>query len=103
MSGLDYANTCPIIDRGISMMESELEQHVLGIVEELCPMFSNVRPDCQEWVNETVKYMMQDLEPIFEAVRSSNEDIRSAADKAISELKDEIYDLQSQLEACYED
>lgn len=94
---LDYNNTCPTIDRGISDMEDNLDTMVYNLVQELSPLFCDTDAG-RQFIKDTVKYFTQQIEPIFENVRQSNEDMRKAAEYQINELVDEIDDLQYKLD-----
>lgn len=93
---LDYNNTCPTIGRGISDMEDKLDEMIYDLVQELSPKFSETDAS-RQFITDTVKYFSQQLEPTFELVRESNEGLRTAADQQISELVDEIEDLERQI------
>ena len=38
---LDFHNTCPDVDRGISLMEDTLDSLIYGLVQELSPKFGD--------------------------------------------------------------
>lgn len=93
---LDFHNTCPDVDRGISLMEDTLNSLIYDLVQELNPKFADT--DVAEgFISDTVKYFSQELEPIYENVRQSNVDIRKAADYQIDNLCDRIDDLEHEL------
>jgi len=91
---LDYPNTCPIIDRGISSCSDAISSHVERLVESLFPMLDTLI----NMVQETSYDILQDVEREFEVVRSTNEGMRSAADCQIKDLCDELSELESRCE-----
>lgn len=93
---LDFHNTCPDVDRGISLMEDTLDSLIYDLVQDLSPKFADTDA-AAGFISDTVKYFSQQLEPIYENVRQSNVDIRKAADYQIDELCDKIDDLEYEL------
>ena len=93
---LDFHNTCPDVDRGVSLMEDTLDSLIYDLVQELSPKFGDTDA-AAGFISDTVKYFSQQLEPIYENVRQSNVDIRRAADYQIDELCDKIDDLEHEL------
>lgn len=96
----NYSHTCPDIDREIARAKENIEYFLNATVEELCPMFASVEDEKNEWVAENTKMLYEDLEGCFEAVRKTNEDMRSEAEKqieAVEEFKDELNDELEQL------
>ena len=51
----------------------------------------------QELAQEYANSLYKLIENVFETVRSTNEDMRDAADLQISDLKKEIADLESRI------
>lgn len=93
---LDFYNTCPDVDRGISLMEDTLDSLIYDLVQELSPKFGDTDA-AASFISNTVKYFSQQPEPIYENVRQSNVDIRKAADTQIDVLCDKIDDLEYEL------
>lgn len=95
---LDYPNTCPIIDRGISSCSDAISSHVERLVESLFPMLDTLPVELINMVQDTSYDILQDVEREFEVVRSTNEGMRSAADCQIKDLCDELSELGSKCE-----
>jgi septal ring factor EnvC (AmiA/AmiB activator) len=88
MSGFDYAWTCPKIDKEIAGAQYTIHEFVFSLISEFCPKIP------QEALlilsNENSEALYSDLEGCFEEARKSNEDMRKAAEKQISNLEDEL-------------
>lgn len=101
---LDYGFTCPDIDKNIDSAKETLYDFILETYRELNPLLESVSdnelPVCvKEKAKTDADYLYESLEDIFENVRSVNEDMRRFADKQISDLKDEISELEHELRA----
>lgn len=100
MSGFDYHYTCPDIDKLIVEAKDNIESHIHNILVELCPPiseFCNLPKELQDWVESTTESLYEDLEGVFEGARSSNEDMRSAADLQVRELESELEDALQEI------
>lgn len=103
MSGFDYANTCPAIDNAIDKASDEIKSHIDNMLDEVCPLFTGYSK--LEYVECEAKTLYKALEDVFEETRSTNVDMRRAAEKQIEALESEVSDLQArvtQLERMYE-
>lgn len=91
----DYPWTCPKIDSCISDAKNNIEDLVRDLISDVSPYVEGEYLDklTKEWSD----HFYSNLEGIFEGTRSENEDMRSAADTQISELKDRISDLEEEL------
>lgn len=99
----DYGFTCPDIDSNIDDTKEQVHDFLLDLYRELNPLLEDILDrDIPESVNlkakEDTDYLYSILEDIFENVRNINEDMRKEADTQISELKDRVYDLESEVE-----
>jgi len=98
-----YPHTCPDIDRQISEAKSVLKDYFRDLISDICPVLGAKELD--EIVEKYTKYTYEDLEDIFEKVRSTNEDMREEANRQIESLEDDVSDLQEkiyELEYSYE-
>lgn len=91
----DYPNTCPKIDKEIDKAKSIIQGFIESILEESCPLMGG--PDVQKHASDFAYDLYQSLESCFETVRSSNEDMRSAADSQIEDLIEEVRNLEHEL------
>jgi len=92
----DYNNTCPEIDAAISQAKSEIERFIDDILCDACGL---LEPKQRSMLAEDyAEKLYRNLEDAFEKARSSNEKMRCAADEQISDLKDEINDLEFRIE-----
>ena len=90
---LDYSNTCPIIDQA-------LEDYHANITSSIKEYLTTRVPDTELW--EDYECLSQDMYTDFEqeaeTLRSTNVDMREAADKQLEELEDEIAELKSEVD-----
>jgi polyhydroxyalkanoate synthesis regulator phasin len=96
----DFGNTCPIIDKAIKGAQKEIESFVDELLMEASPLLPD--KDRKELASKYALHLYRDIEDYFEMTRKSNEEMRDAADKQISDLKDEIADLEYQLKRLEE-
>ncbi len=104
--GFNYNHTCPDVDAKIKDAKDLIESNVQDILFELNPLsaqFCNLPVELQEWIDQTVLQIYNDLEGIFEGCRTINEDMRSFAEEQIREYEDEISDLQQQVKDLEEE
>lgn len=94
---LDFSHTCPQIDKAISAAKSDIESRLSDYIEQLCPLMPAARVSelSRKWGEE----MYNEISPAFEAVRETNEDMRKAADEQISNLIDEVADLEYRIKS----
>ena len=88
----DYKNTCSDIDNSISNFQSIIVENLEGLLEEV-----KDEEDIQDLLVNYSTAIYNEFEQNFEAVRSTNEDMRKEAEIQISNLKDEIENLKSQV------
>lgn len=94
----DYANTCPQIDRALKEAEAELSNVMDTLLGEACPLLTggfHRRDILIDWS----KRGFEAVEQAFEEVRSTNEDMRRAAESQIESLADELSDADAEIEA----
>lgn len=92
----DFPNTCPRIDKQIDEAKSVIYKFVESLLEEACPLLS---PETlQRLASDNADDLYRDLEDCFEAVRSTNEEMRRAAEHQISELHDEVSNLEAEVD-----
>lgn len=100
MAGFDYPYTCPQIDRAITEAHSEINRFIDELIEQLSPvlyenMLHSTRTSLSELYGDD---LYRRLEKAFEAVRSSNQNIRSAAEAQIEQLEATVSELNSELQ-----
>lgn len=95
---LDFEYTCPKIDAAIEMANHHFDEVVKSLIDRL-PI-----EEQQDILNDTYQEFDY-IKDQFEELRTLNEDMRSAAEKQIddlndelSEARDEIDDLKKQIE-----
>lgn len=86
-----YPHTCPDIDKNIESAKSYLYDNIESMLEECCPMLKDFQK--VEYIKSWVGNIYRDMEDIFEGVRTTNQDMRSEADRQISALEEEIENL----------
>jgi hypothetical protein len=91
----EFRWTCPEIDKGLENTKSGIEDELYGIVFELTTGWSE--HDASEWVRDKLDNFMEHVGDSFEGVRSSNCEMREAADKQIERLGYEIESLQEEI------
>lgn len=92
----DYPNSCPKIDKAIEQAKRNIYGFINDLLDEACPLLPAARRD--ELATDYADRLYRDLEDGFETVRSTNEDMRRAADSQISDLMDKLNDVESELE-----
>jgi hypothetical protein len=92
----DYGNTCPKIDKAIGEAKGTIENFLSDLIGDVCPYLPS--GTLQDLAADKAAELYSELERAFEVVRSANEDMRSEADRQISELKDEIDSLEAQVQ-----
>lgn len=81
--------TCPVIDKNISAFKHDLEIMIKELVVDVCPLLESSSM-LEPYVKEKVEYFYSSAEAVFEGTRSSNEDLRKAAEHAISDLESQL-------------
>jgi hypothetical protein len=84
----DFSNTCPRIDKAMRDAEAVVARHIDTILEEACPLLSRRARD--EYSEAYTESLFRDLQDAFETVRSTNEDMRRAAEDQIERLACEL-------------
>lgn len=82
--GLEFPHTCPTIDKALNEIEFEVDRTVNSILSE---DYENAKTDLHIDLCHSV---MDAICGAVERVRTSNQDIREAAEKQITELSDEL-------------
>lgn len=96
---LDYANTCPIIDKAIACACDSARETLERYTEMLFPFFDTLPPELLELVRDWSDDLILDIERPFEIVRETNEDMRFVADSQIARLCEEITELENERDA----
>ena len=91
----DYPNTCPKIDKEIDKAKGVIQSGIENLLEQACPFMS--WPDVQRHATDFAEDIYSELQSCFETVRSTNEDMRSAADSQIEDLIEEVRNLEYEL------
>ena len=90
-----YPYTCPQIDRAIQSAKSVIESSLSTFAEEISPyaqgsLFENLSA-------QAARDLYDDLEDIFETVRSTNSSMRDAADDQLTSCENKIQELEAQI------
>lgn len=91
----DYPYTCPTIDRGIQSMRRAIKDHIENSTSQLVPFLNSGQ--IEEWAEDGLDGLIDELADIFEQVRESNEEMREAAEAQIKALIDENAELEARL------
>lgn len=85
MNELDFNKTCPGINKAIGNFKSVLDSELDRIVSCMSDRDYS-RRDIEDQVEEARKSIAEEARYYFEEVRKTNEQMREAADKQISDL-----------------
>ena len=98
-NGFDFGYTCPDINKSIDALKSDIESHIDNMIDILCPILG--AKERNTLIKEYVEEFYSSFEKSIEDIRSTNQDMRDAAEKQISDiineksnLEDEIKDLE---------
>jgi len=91
----DYGNTCPDIDKSIGQLKDAIAEYVEEIITEFSPRVTE--KEMESDIKSYAEAIYDEFETSFEAVRSTNEDMRKAAENQIDTLEDEKCYLESEL------
>jgi chromosome segregation ATPase len=85
----DYHYTCPAINESIAVTKDTIHDKLDDLLSESNPLLEagNVK---ERFIKEHVNYLYEALEHLFEGVRSTNEDMRKAAESQIDDLEFEL-------------
>lgn len=75
-----YSLTCPKIDKSIIKCRRKVEKKLKTLIGKMCPKISD-RALNKKAKEETEKNFVEAIEDIFEEVRETNTDMRSAAEE----------------------
>ena len=96
----NYPHTCPKIDKNISEFKDMLYQHLDSLISEHNELFYEQlykTKQLEKYIQQHVDNLYNDVEQIFETVRTSNSDIRDAAEYQINEKQNIIDHLEAEL------
>ena len=96
----DYPYTCPKIDKNITEFKDQLYQHIDNLISDHNELFYeqlDKTKQLEKYIQQHVDNLYNDVEQIFEAVRTSNSDIRDAAEYQINEKQNIIDHLEAEL------
>ena len=96
----DYPYTCPKIDKNITEFKDQLYQHIDNLISDHNELFYeqlDKTKQLEKYIQQYVDNLYNDVEQIFETVRSSNSDIRDAAEYQINEKQNIIDHLEAEL------
>ena len=96
----DYPYTCPKIDKNITEFKDQLYQHIDNLISDHNELFYeqlDKTKQLEKYIQQHVDNLYNDVEQIFETVRSSNSDIRDAAEYQINEKQNIIDHLEAEL------
>lgn len=93
--GLDFGNTCPIIDEDMEKLKYDIEYFFESIVDDIkdqLPEDIDIDVDIENYSNALYK----EAAIYFEELRTVNSDMRTQAEKQIYKLEEEITYLEDQ-------
>ena len=96
----DYPYTCPKIDKNITEFKDQLYQHIDNLISDHNELFYeqlDKTKQLEEYIQQYVDNLYNDVEQIFETVRTSNSDIRDAAEYQLNEKQNIIDCLEAEL------
>ena len=96
----NYPYTCPKIDKNITEFKDQLYQHIDNLISDHNELFYeqlDKTKQLEKYIQQHVDNLYNDVEQIFETVRSSNSDIRDAAEYQINEKQNIIDHLEAEL------
>ena len=96
----DYPYTCPKIDKNITEFKDQLYQHIDSLISDHNELFYeqlDKTKQLEKYIQQYVDNLYNDVEQIFETIRSSNSDIRDAAEYQINEKQNIIDHLEAEL------
>ena len=93
--GFDYSWTCPDIDREIGNAKDCIQEFIVDLLEEACPLLS--KKDKEEYATDYTNVLYERLESCFETVRETNVNIREAAEEQISDLEDDMANIEAEI------
>ena len=96
----NYPYTCPKIDKNITEFKDQLYQHIDNLISDHNELFYeqlDKTKQLEKYIQQYVDNLYNDVEQIFETVRSSNSDIRDAAEYQINEKQNIIDHLEAEL------
>ena len=91
----DYPNTCPKIDRAITIARNQIERFLDYLLEEACPLIKVTHR--KQLASDYADRLYESLEDVFEETRRTNEDMRREADRQIDDLMNEVSNLEFDL------
>ena len=87
--GLDYKYTCPIIDRNIGYIKSDIESYISSLLNGL--------DLADEKIEELSNSLYSKIESYIEDIRNTNSDMRDKADEQIDNLENNIENLKADI------
>lgn len=96
----DFPYTCPKIDKNITEFKDQLYQHIDNLISDHNELFYeqlDKTKQLEKYIQQYVDNLYNDVEQIFETVRTSNSDIRDAAEYQINEKQNIIDCLKAEL------
>ena len=96
----NYPYTCPKIDKNITEFKDQLYQHIDNLISDHNELFYeqlDKTKQLEKYIQQYVDNLYNDVEQIFETVRTSNSDIRDAAEYQINEKQNIIDHLEAEL------
>lgn len=93
--GFDYDNTCPIIDENIKDFKFTLEDGLIDMLDECCPLLVNKQKT--DFIQDFITSIFNNVETCFEGTRNSNIDMREEAEIQINELEGVINDQENEI------
>lgn len=93
---LDFGSTCPDIDRTISNLKDIIASAFYDICSDISTYLDSDKQ--QSLADDYTEALANDILDSFEQVRTTNEEMRDAANSQIGNLEDTIVDLSAELE-----
>lgn len=94
--GLDFNNTCPVIDDQIAQFQQVVKHRLADLIETVSPYTSAEKRE--ELATDHMQWIFSDCEPLFETLRQTNSDMRKQAERQLSDLGDRVAELEVQVD-----
>ena len=92
---LDHGYTCSDIDGAITEIKAEMASTLDDVISDYAPQTRD--EDREDAANGFADDLYGEIESHIEAVRKTNEDLRSAAERQLEEMQDRIDELESEV------
>ena len=90
-------NTCPDIDKNIYKFKNEVYALVGTIIDDISPLYFHTSV-CKKYIEIQCSQFYDNVEYLFEDVRSTNSNLRKSAESDINHLNDQIDDYRNTID-----